>query len=169
MANDFCYTIKVTKSVAGCALHPSSAGGCNFVRFFRWSGQNRNKADGKRLPNVERLHRNACYCGLCRCKCCLCGELRAACGRYFVGMWSLCKAGPLHSHCKRTQPDKRTSRMQSLHLIITSLLACGAEQFSTPADPTLARRSWGEIRWKHVLFGYFLGRQKVTARPARGR
>ena len=41
MASNFWYTPKVTKSVAGCALHPSSARSCN-------------KADGMRLPKEER-------------------------------------------------------------------------------------------------------------------
>ena len=45
-----------------------------------------------------------------------------------------------NSHRKRAQPDRRTSRIQSLHRIITGVLACGAGLLPIPADPTLARR-----------------------------
>jgi len=58
--------------------------------------------------------------------------------------------------------------MQSLHRIITGFLVCGDGQLSVSAGPTPARRtspSFGKSA-EYVLFGYFLGRQKVTPRRA---
>ena len=135
---------------------------------------------------------------------------------------------PINSHCKRAQPDRRTPRMQSLHLIMARLhrkmqtpsiplhtqsparricptrnealnareqapktwsetngsgkLACrtglcsrnglGDVSGGRVRDRRLPRESRPEAGEKFggkVLFGFFLGRQKETARPARGR
>ena|GEM_PF-6519638 len=66
---------------------------CNFVCSFRGSGQNRNKADGETLTRGRGVHRNVRYCHGWRWKCCLLGAIKAACGRFAIEMWGLCRAG----------------------------------------------------------------------------
>ena len=118
-ASDFCYTTKVTKSVAGFALRPSSAGSCSFESLSRGSASRATKPTGNELTNEERYiaSQGAAVDGGGNVACAVKAG-RPVAFRCVNVKSRINLRTPISFHCKRAQPDRRTSRRQSLHLII---------------------------------------------------
>jgi hypothetical protein len=87
-ASDFYYTVKVTKSVAGYALHPPSAESCSFGEHSLRERPSCNKADGETLAKGRTLHSITGYCPAWRGKCCPCSGVKAGC----ACLWRKCEA-----------------------------------------------------------------------------